>query len=356
MFRFGLDFFPVCNPEIVTGETYFRDSLKLIEEGEKLGFESVKTIEHHATTYGGYSPNPLLFLSAVSQITSRMKLITGCVIPSFWNPVKLAAELSMADAISGGRLEVGFARGFLPHEFELFDRSMGAERALRFREAIDVIQKFWSNDAVTYNGEYYQFEQTRIYPPMKAEKPKIWIAATHTPNSFKWAGIQGYSLLLVPYVSDFADLRGKLDIYRDAFRSAGHGEPDANNVMFTLHVCVHEDRDTAIELASLPLQRYLQAFVDTGNYKPDVYKGFVDTVIAELKLLTYERIISEKRALIGSPEDIHETLVFFKEYFGASYFSLQFNFGDIPFEIARDSMRMFANRFIDSDLIGNRKL
>lgn len=346
MLRFGLDFFPVCNPEIVSGEAYFRDSLELIKEGEGLGFESVKTIEHHATTYGGYSPNPLLFLSAVAQVTSRMKLITGCVIPSFWNPVKLAAELSMADAISGGRLDVGFARGFLPHEFELFDRSMGAERALRFREAIDVIKQFWTNEEVTFKGEYYQFEKIRIYPPMKAEKPKIWIAATHTANSFKWAGTQGYGLLLVPYVSDFADLRGKLEIYRDAFRSAGHGEPGADNIMFTLHVCVHEDRDTAIELASLPLQRYLQAFAETGNYKPDVYKGFVDTVIAELKLLTYERIISEKRAFVGSPEEIREALLFYQDYFGASHFSLQFNFGDMPFQAARDSMRMFAKHFI----------
>ncbi|MFD0697456.1 LLM class flavin-dependent oxidoreductase [Paenibacillus sp. GCM10027628] len=346
MYRFGLDFFPVCNPEFTSGEAYFRNSLSLIKEGEILGFESVKTIEHHATAYGGYSPNPLLLLSAASQITSRMRLITGCVIPSFWNPVKLAAELSMADAISGGRLEVGFARGFLPHEFELFDRSMGAERALRFREAIDLICKFWNNDSVTFKGDYYQFEQVQIYPPMKADKPKIWIAATHTLNSFKWAGTQGYSLLLVPYVSEFADLREKLEVYREAYRSAGHGEPTANNVMFTMHCCVHEDTDIAIELAAAPMQRYLQAFINTGNFKPDVYKGYADNVIVELMELSYERIISEKRALIGSPDRILDILSFYREYFGAEYFSLQFNFGDMPYETARNSMTWFAGKMI----------
>ena len=49
-----------------------------------------------------------------------MRLVTGAVVPAFNNPLKLAGEIGMLDAISGGRFDVGFARAFLPHEFRRF--------------------------------------------------------------------------------------------------------------------------------------------------------------------------------------------------------------------------------------------
>ena len=58
-----------------------------------------------------------------------MRLITGAVLPVFNNPLKLAGQIGMVDAISGGRLEVGFARAFLPHEFARFGISMDESRA-----------------------------------------------------------------------------------------------------------------------------------------------------------------------------------------------------------------------------------
>jgi alkanesulfonate monooxygenase SsuD/methylene tetrahydromethanopterin reductase-like flavin-dependent oxidoreductase (luciferase family) len=58
--------------------------------------------------YGGYSPNPLIFLTAVAQRTTKVRLITGAVLPAFNSPPKSAGEIGMLDGISAGRLEVGF--------------------------------------------------------------------------------------------------------------------------------------------------------------------------------------------------------------------------------------------------------
>jgi len=80
----------------------------------------VRTVEHYFHPYGGYSPNPLVFLSAAAAVTRSIRLVTGAVLPVFNNPLKLAGEIGMVDAISGGRLEAGFARAFLPHEFARF--------------------------------------------------------------------------------------------------------------------------------------------------------------------------------------------------------------------------------------------
>ena len=118
--QFGVQFFPAVNPAEKGASDYFAESLAIAEEAEQLGFTHARTVEHYFERYGGYSPNPIVFLAAVSQRTKTMRLVTGAVLPVFNHPLKLAGEIAMLDAISGGRLDVGFARAFLPHEFRRF--------------------------------------------------------------------------------------------------------------------------------------------------------------------------------------------------------------------------------------------
>ena len=101
-----------------------------------LGYAHVRTVEHYFDPYGGYSPNPLIFLTAAAAITRTSRLVTGAVLPVFNHPLKLAGEIGMVDAISNGRLEVGFARAFLPHEFARFGISVDESRA-RFDEGME---------------------------------------------------------------------------------------------------------------------------------------------------------------------------------------------------------------------------
>ena len=117
--EFGIQFFPDVSPEQKSAKQYFEEALHLIGLCDFLGYTSVRTVEHYFHPYGGYSPNPIVFLTAASQRTQKARLVTGAVLPAFNNPLKLAGEIGMLDAISGGRLEVGFARAFLPHEFRV---------------------------------------------------------------------------------------------------------------------------------------------------------------------------------------------------------------------------------------------
>ena len=107
---------------------------------DELGYQHVRTIEHYFHPYGGYSPNPLLFLTAVAARTQRVRLVTGAVLPAFNHPLKLAGEIGMLDAISHGRVEVGFARAFLPHEFRRFGVSLDDSRA-RFDEGLETVRR-----------------------------------------------------------------------------------------------------------------------------------------------------------------------------------------------------------------------
>ena len=107
--EFGVQFFPNVTPEEKSGMQYFGECLNLCDLLDDYGYTHVRIVEHYFHPYGGYSPNPIVFLSAAAQRTKKARLITGAVLPVFNNPLKLAGEIGMLDGISSGRLEVGFA-------------------------------------------------------------------------------------------------------------------------------------------------------------------------------------------------------------------------------------------------------
>ena len=168
-----------------------REALALAQEADNLGFTHVRIVEHYFHYYGGYSPNPMVFLAAAAQRTRRARLVTGAVLPVFNHPLKLAGEIGMLDAISGGRLDVGFARAFLPHEFRRFGRSPD-ESVARFREGIEQIELLLTRENVTHRGRFHTIENTTSLPhPTQKPRPKFYVAALNTVDSFAFAGTHG---------------------------------------------------------------------------------------------------------------------------------------------------------------------
>ena len=134
----------------------------------------MRTVEHYFLSYGGYSPDPLIFLSAAAAMTRSLRLVTGAVLPVFNHPLKLAGQIGMVDAISGGRLEVGFARAFLPHEFARFGISMDESRA-RFDEGLDLVRRLLEEEQVTARGRFHSFENVTSLPrPTQKPRPPFW--------------------------------------------------------------------------------------------------------------------------------------------------------------------------------------
>src|SRR5260221_3219797 len=112
--EFGVQFFPDVKPEEKSARDYFAESLDIAEEAERLGFTHARIVEHYFHYYGGYSPNPMLFLSAAPQRTQRIRLVTRAVLPLFNNPLKPAGEIRMLHAINNRRLQVRLARALPP--------------------------------------------------------------------------------------------------------------------------------------------------------------------------------------------------------------------------------------------------
>src|SRR6266540_792536 len=153
--EFGIQFFPAIGEAEKPADQYFSECLALCGLVDGLGYTHIRTVEHYFERYGGYSPNPLTFLAAASQRSSRARLITGALLPVFQHPLKLAGEIGMVDALSGGQLEVGFARAFLPHEFHRFGISTD-ESIERFREGLEQVELLLTEEQVCHEGKFHR--------------------------------------------------------------------------------------------------------------------------------------------------------------------------------------------------------
>jgi alkanesulfonate monooxygenase SsuD/methylene tetrahydromethanopterin reductase-like flavin-dependent oxidoreductase (luciferase family) len=342
--QFGVQFFPDVRPEDKSGEAYFQEALDLSEEADRLGYTHIRIVEHYFHYYGGYSPNPIVFLAAAAQRTSRARLVTGAVLPSFNHPLKLAGEIAMLDGISRGRLDVGFARAFLPHEFRRFGRSPD-ESVARFREGIEQVELLLTRENVTHRGRFHTIENTTSLPrPTQKPRPKFYVAALNTPESFEFAGRMGYSIMAIAFAAE--KMRPLLEAYRDAWKAAGH--PGDGEVMIAFHMFCDRDGERARAFAAPLLDAYLRSLVEAaadwldGRTSAD-YPGY-DKVIAALRASNAAEQIAAGGAWIGSPDEITATIARLQcDFGGFEHASLQVNFNAMPVAPALASMRLFAS-------------
>jgi alkanesulfonate monooxygenase SsuD/methylene tetrahydromethanopterin reductase-like flavin-dependent oxidoreductase (luciferase family) len=287
----------------------------------------------------------VVFLTAASQRSRRARLVTGAVLPVFNHPLKLAGELAMLDAISNGRLDIGFARAFLPYEFRHFGVSMD-ESIARFEEGVEQVRMLLESENVSSQGRFHQFSGVTSLPrPTQYPRPPFWLAAVGTPQSFERAGTLGYNLMAIPGVgSSPSEL---VQIYREAWRAAGHkGKPQ---IMLATFMTCHEDRERAIELAKPRIERHFQSIAEAmaehagRQISPD-YKNY-DRMIEKVRAETFETQLQHHAAFVGTPADVLDQLHDFDRAMGGvDHASLQVNYNDMPYADAEQSVRLFGEK------------
>ena len=343
--EFGMQFFPAVGPDQKSGQQFFDECLRLTELADVYGYSHIRTVEHYFHPYGGYSPNPVVFLSAASQRTKNARIVTGAVLPVFNNPLKLAGEIGMLDAISGGRAEIGFARAFLPHEYDRFGISLD-ESIARFDEGMEQIELLLTGENVSHDGQFHRFSNVTSLPrPSQKPRPNFWTAAFTTPESFEKAGRIGNYIMAIPIGgSAMAEL---ISIYREAWKSAGHDGD--GRIMLAFHMFCHEDAEEAARIARDPLNRYLKSLVDAASgwvdgAESDAYKNY-GKMIAALDAETFESQVEKGAAWVGTPEVLIEKIRAYEADIGGfDDASLQVNFSDMSYEDAERSTRLFGEK------------
>jgi alkanesulfonate monooxygenase SsuD/methylene tetrahydromethanopterin reductase-like flavin-dependent oxidoreductase (luciferase family) len=106
----------------------YRDYVELFVAAEELGFDSAWVAQHHFDASAGRLPSPFTFLAAVAERTRRIRLGTAVVTLPLEDPLRVAEDAAVLDALSGGRVELGVGSGADPAVFAAFGKDHGRRR------------------------------------------------------------------------------------------------------------------------------------------------------------------------------------------------------------------------------------
>src|SRR5439155_9253862 len=176
-----------------------------IHRVDQLGFDGLIFTEHHYGQNGGLTPSPVVMLSAASQITEQIKLITmGISLSVYEQPVRLAEELAMIDNLSHGRLVLGFITSAAQSLFA-FSVPVEEERS-RYHEAYELLEKAWTaEEPFEWQGEHFQYGCVSILPrPLQQLHPPIWTTCS-SEECLQWAASHRFKLLATGVVTQVDD-------------------------------------------------------------------------------------------------------------------------------------------------------
>ncbi len=150
---------------------------------EELGFDHVWTYDHLAwrslrdSTWFGAVP----FLAAGAIVTERIRLGTLVASPNFRHPVPFARELVTLDDLSGGRITLGIGAGAEGWDAVVLGQgpSSAAERAERFAEFVDLLDRLLRESETSFEGRFYSAREARTYPGC-VQRPRLPFAVAGT--------------------------------------------------------------------------------------------------------------------------------------------------------------------------------
>jgi coenzyme F420-dependent glucose-6-phosphate dehydrogenase len=159
-----------------------RELLEFSCLAEAVGFDSIFVSDHFQPWKhtGGHAPSSLAWLGALAAKTTRAVIGTSVLTPTFrYHPSVIAQAFGTLGAMCPGRVVLGIGTGESLNEVPAIGMKWpGAkERRDRLRESVRLINKLWTEDRVSFEGQYYRTENATIYDKPK-EKVPIWIAAS----------------------------------------------------------------------------------------------------------------------------------------------------------------------------------
>ncbi|OBY24558.1 MupA/Atu3671 family FMN-dependent luciferase-like monooxygenase [Leisingera sp. JC1] len=234
----------------------------LLLEGAKFadrhGFNAVWTPERHFHAFGGPYPNPSVTGAAVAAVTQNIGVRSGSCVAPLHHPARIAEEWAVIDNLTAGRAGIGFASGWQPDDFILRPENTPPANKPALFETIETVRKLWRGEEVAFprkgGGEHSVLTQPR---PVSKELP-VWVTTAGNPETWREAGLIGANVLTHLLGQSIEEVAGKIRIYHDALREAGH-DPADFKVTLMLHSYLAETREEARQVAREPMKDYLRS-------------------------------------------------------------------------------------------------
>ena len=326
----------------------YRQHIDEVQLGEELGYRYYFIIEHQNSAVGQITA-PSVYLSAVAQHTSSIRIGAMIYQLPLHNPIRLAEEAAMLDHLSLGRLEFGAGLGTHEQEFMRWNVPF-AERREMGNEALEIILQAWTQDTVTYEGNYWTFDEALPTPkPYQKPHPPIWYAA-HSTTSLEYAAKHNFNVAQNLDVDEV--IAEKFNLYRDFWRRCGHQGPRPRTfLMRAVHVAETD------ALARSEAEQHVLAADSLGSrgiaQTRIGFRGNPDTVTRSARArgtaeqrATYEWWVDNGVAIVGSPDTVRRKLEEQQRVIGYDVFCANHRIGTMPSEHAQKSLRLFGEEVI----------
>jgi coenzyme F420-dependent glucose-6-phosphate dehydrogenase len=226
-----------------------RQLLNFAVEAENNGFESVWVSDHFQPWRhtNGHAPFAMAWMAALGEHTRHVVMGTSVLTPTFrYPPAVVAQAFGTLGALNPGRVILGVGAGESLNEVAATGMEMPPprERLARLREAVELIRRLWSEESVTFEGEFYRTRNATIYD--KPDQPIPIYLSAGGPVAAKLAGRLG---------DGFICTSGKgMELYRDQLipgleqgaREAGR-DPNPIDRMIEVKVAFDTDRQRALD-------------------------------------------------------------------------------------------------------------
>ena len=325
----------------------FLEEVGLARLADASGFDSVWTIEHHFTPYTMVT-NPLQLLTYLAGVTDQVDLGSMVVVLPWHNPVRVAEDVNMLDALLGPDREImcGVGRGLGRREYEGLSVDQNEARG-RFDEGIQILRQLLKTGRCTFDGEFWKVEDVRLRPqPDRDLSPQLFCAGG-TSETTKIIAKHDVKPLSVPTTSLELSLAG-IRNYANLRKEAGHEPVHTKLALWTYCTQDEAQAEEARRLVKCYSDSALRHYEMMGTHLKNI-KGY-ETYAANAERLRanpdafLETFISDHP--IGTPDEVIQQTEKLAGAFGASEIMFIFKYGGMPLAQAEKSMQLFAQEVI----------
>ena len=214
----------------------------------------------------------IVTLSALAAHTSTVTLGTIC-LASFplRDPILLAIQWASLDVLSGGRTILAVCNGAseldgpqFAHELEVMGVKSN-QRVGRVIEGIRILRRLWSEEQVTHQGKYFQFDDVECLPKPVQKPMPILIAANPKPGQADDATVDRIMRRVAKYADGWQTDATPVETFRQRFQiiqeyaHQGGRDPSKFDSCLHLMVNINNDRDEAYKEAEVFLTSYYGA-------------------------------------------------------------------------------------------------
>jgi alkanesulfonate monooxygenase SsuD/methylene tetrahydromethanopterin reductase-like flavin-dependent oxidoreductase (luciferase family) len=323
---------------------------------EQVGYRYYFFIEHQNAPFA-YISAPSVYLSALARETTSLRFGPMVYQLPMHHPIRLAQDAAMVDQLSHGRLEFGAGYGILEHEFIRW-RIPFAERRAMGEECMEIVMKAWTEDTVTYDGEYWSFDEALPKPkPFQQPHPPVWVGA-HSAASFDYAAKHNFHVGQNIDVDSVA--AEKFAYFRKVWGQQGHAGPPPKTLL-ARHIHVAEtDAKARHEAEELLLHGFFgrrgrEIIANTrigwghdargagGEHTQDIdERGRVFQQMTK----SYDFWIDNGLAIVGSPETVIRRIREQQKLVGYDVLCTQHQISDLSSELVLNSLKLFGEEVI----------